>query len=185
MPRRHVLAGALAAAASVAQGDGGDSSSRSGPWRRIRRIVTSEDAQGRAVVLFDGEPANELELNGTRIVRIWETPATPAELPITVDAGATAGNAYREGFRGTSFYVAELPGGRRAPQIPMHKNATLDYLAVLSGRIVLALPEREIELRAGDVIVQGGNDHTWINRWREPCVLLFVVVAGAPAPARG
>ncbi len=149
-----------------------------GKWTRIRRVVTSEDAAGKAFVLADGEPGNAFELNGTRIVRLWETPAVPVALPLKTDAGATAGNAYREGFRGTSFYVAELPGGARAPSIPMHRNATLDYMAILSGRIVFKLEDREIELAAGDTLVQGGNLHGWINRWDEPCLLLFVVVTG-------
>jgi mannose-6-phosphate isomerase-like protein (cupin superfamily) len=155
-----------------------------GRWTRIRRVVTSEDAAGKGFVLADGEPGNAFELNGTRISRLWETPAVPARLPLAVDAGATAANAYREGFRGTSFYVAELPGGARAPSIPMHRNTTVDYMAILSGRIVFKIDDREIELAAGDTLVQGGNLHTWINRWDEPCLLLFVVVtATAPGAA--
>jgi quercetin dioxygenase-like cupin family protein len=154
-----------------------------GKWTRLRRVVTSEDAAGKGFVLADGEPGNAFELNGTRIVRLWETPAVPAALPLASDAGATAGNAYREGFRGTSFYVAELPGGARAPSIPMHRNATLDYMAILSGRIVFKIDDREIELAAGDTLVQGGNLHSWINRWDEPCLLLFVVVAAVAAGA--
>jgi len=150
-----------------------------GKWTRIRRVVTSEDAAGKGVVLADGEPGNAFELNGTRIVRLWETAAVPTSLPLAADAGATAGNAYREGFRGTSFYVAELPGGARAPSIPMHRNTTLDYMAILSGRIVFKIEDREIELAAGDTLVQGGNLHSWINRWDEPCLLLFVVVTAA------
>jgi quercetin dioxygenase-like cupin family protein len=51
-------------------------------------------------------------------------------------------------------------------------------MAILSGRIVFKLEDREIELAAGDTLVQGGNLHTWINRWDEPCLLLFVVVTG-------
>jgi mannose-6-phosphate isomerase-like protein (cupin superfamily) len=154
-----------------------------GRWTRIRRVVTTDDASGRGIVIADGEPANALELNGTRIVRLWESPGLPVPLPLQGDAGATAGNAYREGFVGTSFYVAELPGGARAPSIPMHRNATLDYMAILSGRIVFKMDDREIELAAGDTLVQGGNDHSWINRWEEPCLLLFVVVSGAPRKA--
>ena len=60
----------------------------------------------------------------------------------------------------------------------MHRQDTLDYMAVLSGRIVLRIEGAEIELGTGDTIVQNGNLHTWINRWPETCVLLFVVVAG-------
>ncbi len=167
---RAAVTRAAAAAAPARTADG--------KWTRIRRVVTSEDASGKGFVMADGEPTNAFEMNGTRIVRLWETPAVPAALPLKADAGITAANAYREGFRGTSFYVAELPGGARAPSIPMHRNATLDYMAILSGRIVFKMEDREIELGAGDTLVQGGNLHSWVNRWEEPCLLLFVVVTG-------
>jgi uncharacterized cupin superfamily protein len=43
---------------------------------------------------------------------------------------------------------------------------------------VLRIESREIELGPGDVIVQGGNLHTFENRGDESCLLLFVVVTG-------
>lgn len=147
-----------------------------GRWTRLRRVVTSEDSSGRPVVIADGEPGNVVELNGTRISRLWESSGLPARLPLVTDAGVSAGNAYRPGFAGTSFYVAEIPGGKRAPAIPMHRNTTLDYMAILAGKIAFVLPDREIVLQAGDTLVQGGNHHTWVNRWSETCLLLFVVV---------
>jgi len=147
-----------------------------GRWTRLRRVVTSEDANGKPIVIADGEPGNVVELNGTRISRLWESSGLPARLPLSNDAGVSAGNAYRPGFAGTSFYVAEIPGGKRAPAIPMHRNTTLDYMAILAGKIAFVLPDREIVLNAGDTLVQGGNHHTWINRWSETCLLLFVVV---------
>lgn len=185
LSRRSVLGAATAAgvtgvASAAGAGEGAASPPATTPegWRRIRRVVTSDDAAGRGVLLADGEPTNSIVLNGTRITRLWEAPGLPAALPLAGDAGATAGNAYREGFAGTSFYVAELPGGARAPSIPMHRNRTLDYMAILSGRIVLRIESRELELGPGDVIVQGGNLHTFENRWDESCLLLFVVVTG-------
>lgn len=171
--RRQVLALAAAAAAPGAVFAGDQAAART-----LRRVVTSEDAHGRGLVLADGEPQNSFEMNGTRITRLWESPAVPASLPATADLGATAGNAYREGFAGTGFYVAEIPGGLAEAEIPMHRQDTLDYMAVLTGRVVLRIEDRDIELAAGDTVVQAGNLHTWINRWREPCRLLFVVVAG-------
>lgn len=173
--RRRVLALASAtAAATFAPGAEGSGGAR----HPLRRIVTSEDAEGNAVVLADGEPTNTLVLNGTHIARLWESPSVPAEVPAATDLGISAGNAYREGFAGTSFYVAEIPPGSDETDIPMHRQDTLDYMAVLSGSILLRIPGRDIELRAGDTIVQAGNLHTWINRGDEPCRLLFVVVAG-------
>jgi mannose-6-phosphate isomerase-like protein (cupin superfamily) len=152
-----------------------------GRWTRIRRVVTSEDAAGRAVLLADGEPTNSFELGGTRVSRLWEIPGLPARIPLAGDAGATAGNAYRPEFTGTSFYVCEIPGGARAPKIELHRVSTVDYMAILSGRLVYRIDDREIELGPGDTIVQGGTNHTWINRWQEPCLLLFVVVTARKA----
>jgi mannose-6-phosphate isomerase-like protein (cupin superfamily) len=189
--RRRVIGGASATAAAALAGAGARATAgttvqatTADGWRRIRRIVTSEDASGRGVLLADGEPTHSIVLNGTRITRLWEAPGLPAQLPLQGDAGATAGNAYRPDFVGTSFYIAELPGGERAPAIPMHSNSTLDYMAILSGRVVLRIEGGEFELGPGDVIVQGGNMHTFENRGEESCLLLFVVVTGAkPAPA--
>jgi quercetin dioxygenase-like cupin family protein len=153
-------------------------------WTRLRRVVTSVAANGRGAVLFDGEPSNVLVMNGTRIARLWEVPAVPANPRIAADLGATAGNAYREGFRGASYYVAELPGGKRATPIPLHSTPSLDFMAILSGKVALTLEDGEVILRHGDTLVQGGNLHGWHNRWREPCLLLFVVLSAAAQPAR-
>jgi mannose-6-phosphate isomerase-like protein (cupin superfamily) len=60
----------------------------------------------------------------------------------------------------------------------MHRNRTLDYMAILSGHIILKIESRELELGPGDVLVQGGNLHTFENRREESCLLLFVVVTG-------
>ena len=182
--RRALLAlASLTAVAAAATPDraaaaGGKSKLRADGWTQLRRVVTSNNSAGKSSVLFDGEPGNATVLNGTRLTRLWETPGVPVALPLRDDAGATAGNAYRAGFKGTSFYVAELPGGSRAPDIPMHKNRTVDFMAILSGRIVLRTEDKDVELGPGDTIVQGGNLHTWINKWREPCLLLFVVLSG-------
>lgn len=172
---------AIAGAAQPAQGAAARTAGRAarGGWRAVRRVVTSFDAAGRTVVLFDGTAGNSFEMSGTKITRLWESTGLPVSLPLGQDLGASAGNAYRDGFSGTSFYLAELPGGARAPAIPLHSNATLDYMAILSGKIAFKLDQqREIVLKAGDTLVQGGNLHTWVNRWRESCLLLFVVVTG-------
>jgi mannose-6-phosphate isomerase-like protein (cupin superfamily) len=51
-------------------------------------------------------------------------------------------------------------------------------MAILSGHIILKIESRELELGPGDVLVQGGNLHTFENRREESCLLLFVVVTG-------
>src|SRR6266581_4438002 len=40
-------------------------------------------------------------------------------------------------------------------------------------------------LKAGDVVVQRGTVHNWINRGTEPCVIAFVLIAAKPVEAGG
>jgi mannose-6-phosphate isomerase-like protein (cupin superfamily) len=175
--RRDLLAGAAAAIAAALVPGAASGASTSQAWRPLRRVVVGDGADGTPRVIADGAPTNVLELNGTRITRLWEAPGLPASLPLAGDAGATAGNAYRAGFAGTSFYVAEIPPGIGPAQIPLHRSDTLDYMAILAGEIDLVLDGRAIELRSGDTLVLGGANHSWRNRGTESCLLLFVVVS--------
>ncbi len=150
------------------------------PATAIRRIVTTTDADGSSTVLADGEPPVAFELNGSTITRLWESSATPVPLPLKEDTTLSAGNAYREEFVGSSLYIADLPPGSGG-EIPLHRNATLDYIAVMSGEVNLVMPEQRMLLTAGDVLVQGGTMHTWENLGDQPCRLLVVVLTGADA----
>jgi naringenin degradation protein FdeH len=101
--------------------------------------------------------------------------------------------------RGTIFRIAEFPPGPgdvldnetllrdfgigsdvlrgHPPRHPaIHRTRSLDYVAVLEGEIVLLLDEGETTLRAGDVVVQQGTNHAWINRGTEKCRLAMVFV---------
>jgi hypothetical protein len=144
----------------------------------IRRIVTIEDGEGAARVFADDAGTNVVELNGSRIVRLWETTDMPVPLVVESDIGATAGNAYREEFVGSSFYIAEIPAGSDLSNIPLHKQESLDYIAVLDGEIVLVLPDKQLRMKRGDLLVHAGNMHSWVNDSEGTCRLLVVVLTG-------
>jgi oxalate decarboxylase/phosphoglucose isomerase-like protein (cupin superfamily) len=40
-------------------------------------------------------------------------------------------------------------------------------------------------MKAGDVAVQRGTMHAWVNNGKEPCVLAFVLIDAKPAEAGG
>jgi mannose-6-phosphate isomerase-like protein (cupin superfamily) len=65
-----------------------------------------------------------------------------------------------------------------APHPYMQKTATLDFCLVLKGRITLVLDTQEVELEAGDTVVQRGTNHAWSNRSSEPCTIAFTLVDG-------
>ena len=61
----------------------------------------------------------------------------------------------------------------------------MDYAVILSGSIVLELDDgAEVELHAGDVLVQRGTIHNWINRGAEPCTIAFVLIDALPIASR-
>jgi naringenin degradation protein FdeH len=64
----------------------------------------------------------------------------------------------------------------------MHRTETVDYAIVLSGEITMVLDKQDVDLKAGDVVVQCGTNHAWSNRSAENCVIAFVLIDGRFAP---
>jgi uncharacterized cupin superfamily protein len=58
----------------------------------------------------------------------------------------------------------------------MHRTRTVDYAVVMSGEIDMLLDDSEIHLKAGDVLVQQGTNHAWVNRGTAPCRIAFVLI---------
>jgi quercetin dioxygenase-like cupin family protein len=144
----------------------------------IRRVVTAQDAQGRAVVASD-------ELCKTVISRrpkhqscvVWSTESVPADLADERDGAARElGTSHPHG---TVFRLVEYQPGV-APR--SHRTESIDYAVVLSGEIDMELDASVVHLRAGDVLVQRGTLHNWVNRGSQPCVIAFVLIAAKPLP---
>ncbi len=64
----------------------------------------------------------------------------------------------------------------------MHRTRTLDYAIVLAGEIDMLLDEGEVHLKAGDILIQRGTNHAWVNRGEEPCRIAFVMVDAQDYP---
>src|SRR4051812_7731726 len=65
----------------------------------------------------------------------------------------------------------------------MHRTETIDYAIVLSGEITMVMDDRDVDLKAGDVLVQCGTNHAWSNRSNAPCIVAFVLIDGEFDPA--
>lgn len=141
--------------------------------QKVRRVLTSVNAQGKSYVMADGEPEDVLILNGCRMVRLWQTDDVPAAVPALADATVPGLGRMPAQFNGTRFYTAELPPGTK---IALHQGDTVDYIAVIRGTLTLGLDTTETSLRPGDVVVQTGNMHAWENRTSEPCLIMVCVV---------
>jgi len=148
---------------------------------KIRRVVTGHDAQGRARVAIDEVCRNVISRRPNHASCVlWSTGTFPA------DNGDQADGAAREVAttdpNGTVFRIVEYRPGV-APR--NHRTESLDYAVVLSGEIDMELEGSTVHLRAGDMLVQRGTVHNWVNRGTEPCVIAFVLVAANPLERGG
>ena len=67
-----------------------------------------------------------------------------------------------------------------------HRTDSIDYAVVISGEIDMELDDGVIvKLKAGDVLVQRGTIHNWVNRGTEDCVIAFVLISAKPVTAAG
>ena len=66
-----------------------------------------------------------------------------------------------------------------------HQTDSIDYAVVLSGEISMQLDEEEVQLKAGNVLIQRGTQHNWINRGTEPCIIAFILIATEGGEATG
>jgi mannose-6-phosphate isomerase-like protein (cupin superfamily) len=89
--------------------------------------------------------------------------------------GTTFGN-------GTVFRVVEFGPGVSPRN---HRTDSIDYAVVLSGEIDMEIDDSVVHLGTGDVLVQRGTIHNWVNRGTQPCVIAFVLIDAKPVEADG
>ena len=74
----------------------------------------------------------------------------------------------------------------RASRPRNHRTNSIDYAVVISGAIEMELDDKVVvKLKAGDVLVQRGTIHNWVNRGSEACVIAFVLISSKPVTAAG
>jgi len=160
--------------------------------RPARRVVTIDREPGKGSLVVDG-PSPDVCLDPARpgfaSSRLWVTDSAPAKiafetlhLPRTIEpppGGSVlsvvnfppdeswkgkVGSAQVQAF----FRAMGSPGASTysplAPHPYMQKTRTVDFCAVLEGEIVLVLDTQQVPLKAGDIVVQRGTNHSWSNR---------------------
>jgi mannose-6-phosphate isomerase-like protein (cupin superfamily) len=172
----------------------------------VRRIITGHRADGRSTVLVDGPAPNVKQREaGNASTLLWVTEESPASLSGSTDRAARD-VAVPPPPLGSIFRIAEFPpdtGGEvrdhetvlrdfgigpdvrrgHAPRHPaIHRTRSIDYVIVLEGEIDLVLDDGEVRLGAGDVVVQRGTNHAWINRGASVCRLGMVFIDAVEPP---
>jgi mannose-6-phosphate isomerase-like protein (cupin superfamily) len=178
--------------------------------KSTRRIVTGHDASGKAVALFDAAvPAKQRSAGGNGMTLLWVTSEFPVDMTSSADRAHTPVGVPPPA-NGTIFRIVDFApvsgggGGGGAPvdhhQILVsmgidpatqgyarhdntHRTRTIDYALVLEGEIDMLLDDTEVHVKAGDVLVQQGTNHAWVNNGTKPCRIAFILIDAKTPPA--
>lgn len=175
---------------------------------QVRRVVTGHDGNGKAIVISDSAaPIHSNPLRpGQLSHEIWKTNAMPIPIGRGEPDPVTGPRQLHPPPMGTMFRISEVPPesdairnmtpekareafrasgaeaastwGRGGRHPLMHRTETVDYAVVLEGQITLILDEGEVNLKAGDVVIQRGTSHAWSNRSGKVTKMLYVLIDG-------
>jgi len=149
--------------------------------KSVRRVITGHDGNGKAKVLIDEVVSNVwVGRPGAVVHPIWTTEGFPADNDGDADAGLRKVGTTLE--NGTICRVIRFEPGVEARN---HRTDSIDYVIVLDGEIDMELDDETVHIKAGDVLVQRGTIHNWINNGSEPCVIAFVLIDAKPVTAGG
>jgi quercetin dioxygenase-like cupin family protein len=142
--------------------------------------VTGHSSAGIAKVLMDGTARNaKFPTEGLISTLLWCTDRTPADIAIgeaVEDMGARIIGTPPPP-RGSRFCMMEFAPGTRSA---MHRTETVDYIVVLSGEVDMEMDDSTVTLRAGDVMVQRGTNHAWVNNGSETARFAVVLLDAEP-----
>ncbi len=172
------------------------------PLPPVRRVLTAIDEAGASWLVEDGPSPAEFAFPGTpfRSTNIWRTGVAPAPIEAGDDIALHRGVLPPVG--GSVLRVIDFPPqtGTRAEQAAlagqvfaalypdathhadsarspgMHITDTVDYAIVLAGEIVAVMDRDETLLRAGDILIQRGTNHSWENRSGAMARVAFVLI---------
>jgi mannose-6-phosphate isomerase-like protein (cupin superfamily) len=136
---------------------------------RMRRVVSAHDSLGKSFIASDEEVG---------INELWRTSAD--QLLGEGPAGEPA-----PAFRATgasSYYIATIqtspdPMPTLENRIGFHQTPGVAYVLVLTGEVVYMVDLEEVRLKAGDLVVERGTEHSWRNEGDTPVALLVTVVS--------
>jgi mannose-6-phosphate isomerase-like protein (cupin superfamily) len=171
-----------------------------------RRIVTGHDEKGKAVALFDGPAVpHQRSPGGNAVTMLWVTGENPVDMNGSADRAET-----RTGVppppNGSIFRIVDFPPATTgAPPVDHHKmligmgidpatqgysrhanthrTRSIDYAIVLDGEIDMLMDDTEVHMKAGDVLVQQGTNHAWVNNGTRPCRIAFILIDAKQPPA--
>lgn len=159
--------------------------------QQYRRVVTGHTPEGKSTVLFDStlplaEPAKgaggdaEVDRHGAASSVTWTTQGFPSDNDGSSDDGLRKVPTAQED--GTVLRLVQYAPGVTPRH---HRTNSVDYAIVLSGSIEMELDTDTVKLNMGDVLVQRGTIHNWINNGTESCLMAYILIGANPVSIDG
>jgi quercetin dioxygenase-like cupin family protein len=140
-----------------------------------RIVIASHNEEGKSVFSRDTEAPlfGPFGPNSGQFTTLFTTDSEPAsntaELPSLITTTIP-----RPGPKGSYFGTSDMPPGAESP---FHRTVTVDYMVVLKGEIVARLDDGvEKTIKEGEMMVQMGTIHSWLNKSDKWCRMLFVML---------
>ena len=127
----------------------------------------------------DGPALRSFDVGVAEMHQLWLTEGMPADSGDDALARHEAVVIPQPATFGSLF---ELVTFRPGVESPKHRTATIDYVVILSGEIVLGLDDTEVQLWAGDAVVQRATTHSWHNRSNASCTMAVVMLSTETDP---
>jgi mannose-6-phosphate isomerase-like protein (cupin superfamily) len=156
----------------------------------VRRVVTGHTPDGKSIIASDTEvDATPVGALGSTTTLIWgrddiaEFPddgSQPARETVFPRPGGCAIAVLEISVGGEDFdeFVRTGLAPWADPDQPgMHRTATIDYDVVLEGTVGLEVDDGVVvTLYPGDIVVQNGTTHRWLNQGDTPARILAVTI---------
>ena len=157
----------------------------------MRRIVTGVDEHGKSTVKSDGPARVAFHAGSTLaattidgalapwpvpkaeavVFELWNLDDQPAALTADPTIGIVEPN-YDTPTAHTKWILTHMGPGL---DVPMHATPTIDYGMVVAGEVELGLETGSVTVRAGDMMLINGVQHSW-RSGPEGCVIATVLV---------
>jgi mannose-6-phosphate isomerase-like protein (cupin superfamily) len=174
--------------------------------KTVRRVVTGHTSSGEAVVVMDQTLETKTRSAGVGSVVLWVTDESPADIAGNKDrADRTIGVPPPP--NGSILRIVDFPPvsgeikvdnasftsemgignqdrgpGKHVNHPFMHRTKSIDYAIVLEGEIDMLLDDTEVHIKAGDILVQQGTNHAWVNNSGKNCRICFVLIDAIEPP---
>lgn len=149
---------------------------------RIRRIVAQYDKSGVARFAID----EEIDMppfggRGSHSSLLWVTDTAPVDNMDERDLRPSLGSLVSDG--GTAIRILDVAPTENTP---MHRTISMDYVIITKGEIDLELEGGDtVTARAGDIIIQRGTNHRWVNRSGDWMQMIAILVDAKPVSVNG